>query len=122
MKEFYLSSDFKNIRKAYSATQFPNIFYLKLKSPIEVQIELTSRCNQKCIFCYNVWKEESSSKSIKNRLSKEEHFSVIDKIIKNKIFSVIFSGGEPLLVPYLEELIRRNARPCPSNILGKVIC
>jgi Fe-coproporphyrin III synthase len=93
------------VKKAYAKTKFPNIFYLKLKGPIEMQIELTSECNQKCIFCYNIWKEGCNMPAIKKNFSREEHLRVIDKIIENEIFNIIFSGGEPLLISYLEELI-----------------
>jgi len=107
MKRLDTSSKFEKIKEAYTKTEFPNIFYLKLKSPLEMQIELTSGCNQKCIFCYNVWKEGCTRKTTEKNLSKPEHLIVIDKIIKNEIFDVIFSGGEPLLVPYLDELIEK---------------
>src|SRR3989344_1890901 len=98
--------EFKDFKKAYKNTEIPNCKYLKIKSPLAVQFELTSGCNQRCIFCYNVWKGLcSEKKSIK--MSKEKQLQVIDKIIENEIFDIIFSGGEPLLVGWLEDLIKK---------------
>ncbi|MFH1607747.1 MAG: radical SAM protein [archaeon] len=99
-----------NKNKAYNRTKISNIGYLRLKSPISMQIELTSGCNQKCIFCYNVWKEGCTKTSICETPTREEHNKIIDKIIENEVFDIIFSGGEPLLIPYLEELIERLSK------------
>lgn len=93
-------------KDAYLDTEIPGCKYLKIKAPTAVQFELTSGCNQKCIFCYNVWKE-GCSKEDSITLSKGEQLKVIDKIIENEIFDIIISGGEPLLVPWLEELIKK---------------
>ena len=64
------------------------------------EIELTDRCNLNCIHCRN-------SASNRNFLSKED----IDTVLKN-IFAfpsedkyIALSGGEPLLYPYLKEII-----------------
>lgn len=97
--------DFKN---AYLKTALPNCNYLNLKAPLATQFELTSGCNQKCIFCYNVWKG-LCSKQNSVTLSKEKQLQIIDKIIENEIFDIVFSGGEPLLIPWLEELIKKCA-------------
>ncbi|MFH1823132.1 MAG: radical SAM protein [archaeon] len=98
--------DFKN---AYKETELSRCKYLKIKSPLATQFELTSGCNQRCIFCYNVWKGLCSKKSSIS-LSKEDQLKVIDKIIENEIFDIIFSGGEPLLVYWLEELIKKCSK------------
>jgi MoaA/NifB/PqqE/SkfB family radical SAM enzyme len=33
--------------------------YKELKSPVAVQLELTTACNHKCIHCYNHWRNAS---------------------------------------------------------------
>ena len=96
----------RDFKKIYRKTLIPGVFYLNIKSPLAAQFELTSGCNQKCIFCYNVWKE-GCSKITKRNLSKEEQLKVLDKLIKNEIFDIIFSGGEPLTINWLEELIEK---------------
>ncbi|MCP4761963.1 MAG: radical SAM protein [archaeon] len=89
---------------AYAKTILSDVKYLKLKAPLFVQFELTGGCNQKCIFCYNVWKESDSNLSTP---SKKEQINILNKIISNEVFSIIFSGGEPLLIKWLEDLIYR---------------
>ena len=98
--------EIEDFKKAYQETEIPHCKYLKIKSPLATQFELTSGCNQKCTFCYNVWKE-LCSKQDSITLSKEKQLEVIDKIIENEIFDIIFSGGEPLLIGWLEELIKK---------------
>lgn len=97
--------EIKDFKKIYKETKIPGIFYLKIKTPLTIQFELTSGCNQKCIFCYNVWKEGCSSIK-KKQLSKERQIEILNKIIENEVFDIIFSGGEPLLVEWLDELIK----------------
>lgn len=92
--------------EVYGKTKLSKVHYLKLKKPLFVQFELTGGCNQSCIFCYNVWKEDESV-SMKSNNSKTKQLEIIDKVIENEIFSVIFSGGEPLLVSWLEDLIKK---------------
>lgn len=98
----------ENFNKIYKKTKLDGVFYIKLKSPISVQFELTAGCNQKCIFCYNVWKEGCSSIGRK-RLSKEQQIKILNQIVDNEIFDIIFSGGEPLLVSWLPELIKMTS-------------
>ena len=98
--------DFSN---AYKDTILSNCKYLKIKAPLATQFELTSGCNQRCIFCYNVWKG-ICSKQHSITLSKEKQMKIIDKIIENEIFDIIFSGGEPLLVEWLDELVSKCSK------------
>lgn len=65
-----------------------------------VQISLVNECNLKCIYCYATDRPESI-----NRLSKEDHFKLIDDIngISEKV-EIVLTGGEPLLSPYMFEL------------------
>jgi len=96
----------RDFNKIYKKTEIPGVFYLNIKSPLAAQFELTSGCNQKCIFCYNVWKD--GCKKIKtSRLSKRLQLKILDKLIDNEIFDLIFSGGEPLMVSWLEDLVKK---------------
>ncbi len=99
----------EDFNEAYKKTEIPTCKYLKIKAPLATQFELTSGCNQRCIFCYNVWKG-ICSKQDSISLSKEKQLKIIDKIIENEIFDIIFSGGEPLLINWLEELIEKCSK------------
>jgi len=111
-----------DFNEAYQETKLPNCKYLKLKAPLTTQFELTSGCNQRCIFCYNVWKG-LCSKQDSITLSKEKQLQIIDKVIDNEIFDIIFSGGEPLLVEWLEELIKKcsNSKMCTTIITNATL-
>ena len=63
-----------------------------LVAPIYVGWDITYRCNFRCIHCYLACSRHSV-----NELTREELFDIADQIVRMKIFSVSFSGGEPLL-------------------------
>lgn len=69
-------------------------FFRKLNSPTSVQIEITELCNSNCIHCYNFWRKENSGK---RTLSYYEIDLIVAELLKNGIFSVVVTGGEPLL-------------------------
>jgi radical SAM protein with 4Fe4S-binding SPASM domain len=68
--------------------------YRRLKSPLCVQIELTSACNCKCSHCYNYWRP-------KNETTKSMTMEVADKILQvmseQEIQKACLTGGEPFL-------------------------
>lgn len=67
--------------------------YLSL--PLTAQLEITDGCNHRCIHCYNLDSE------IKNRPMRHVEDAVVlkcaQKLVDNKVFGVIVTGGEPLL-------------------------
>jgi len=64
--------------------------------PSELVIELTSRCNLKCYYCFN---------SSKGELSKQRIFEVLNEAKKLNIPAVRFTGGEPLVRSDLVEVL-----------------
>ena len=115
------NTDYKKTDGAYADTILPGIKYLKLGAPLSMQFELTSGCNQRCVFCYNVWKEKSNCPEPKT-LTKKEQLKILDIVIENKILDIIFSGGEPLLVPWLEELVERiSTQNIKSSLITNAI-
>lgn len=69
--------------------------YRELSAPVSVQLEITEKCNNNCIHCYNYWREEKRGGF--KTLSADKLSFIADQLIKNKIFSVTLTGGEPLL-------------------------
>lgn len=66
-----------------------------LRTPCQIDMEITTACNHKCRYCYNFWRHDPKQKSIV--MSKETIDKIIDEIIANKVFNVVLTGGEPFL-------------------------
>ncbi len=66
-----------------------------LKSPISIQVELTEACNNKCQHCYNFFRY---GKSNSKPLNMKGSYWIADNIIRNEVFHVTLTGGEPLLI------------------------
>ncbi len=57
--------------------------------PLFVQLEITEGCTHNCVHCYNYYSNNRSKNFLKE--------GVIDSIIKNELFYVTITGGEPLM-------------------------
>ncbi len=58
--------------------------------------EVTQKCQNRCVFCYNVWKEDE--KYPREELSAAESIELVDKLIRETECKYIgLTGGEPLL-------------------------
>lgn len=68
--------------------------YKTLKSPIHVNLEVTSRCNNKCIHCYNYWRKDND---LISNISLNQMRKITNSLIENEILSVAITGGEPFL-------------------------
>jgi radical SAM protein with 4Fe4S-binding SPASM domain len=59
-------------------------------------LELTTQCNLNCIYCYNVWKEQSVYDTKKLNFSSVK--KIIPEILKSySISGITLAGGEPML-------------------------
>jgi MoaA/NifB/PqqE/SkfB family radical SAM enzyme len=74
------------------------------KPSVELWLELETRCNLACKFCYNYWKDGSASEP--ERRSSHETISALRTLFESvQCTQIAFSGGEPLLRSDLMELI-----------------
>ncbi len=83
--------------------------YRRLKSPVCVQIELTSACNCRCSHCYNYWRQiNEKSKS----MTKEVADRILQVMLEQDIKAACLTGGEPFLnfkmFQYLTENMQNN--------------
>lgn len=69
-----------------------------LKSPLNVQVELTWECPNSCRHCYNAFRHDDEP--ILTMTTEQVEF-VAKELVKEKIFRVVLTGGEPLTVPDL---------------------
>ena len=68
--------------------------YRTLSAPIDVQVELTTACDNICRHCYNFWRADNTTQST---LSPQQLSHIIAELGRSKVFSATFTGGEPLL-------------------------
>jgi radical SAM protein with 4Fe4S-binding SPASM domain len=73
-------------------------------------IEITSKCNQKCLHCFlggdlNTYQHQP----------KEKIFSHIATLVQSGVSQIVISGGEPTLHPDVEEILR-YASQFPVNV------
>lgn len=73
-------------------------------APFVLNLHLTKACNMRCVFCFGGFKETKTS------LNQTEWEQLIRKVGQETAHlthrRINFAGGEPLLVPYLSDLIR----------------
>lgn len=63
-------------------------------------IEITNSCNMRCKHCMN-WSIENSN----NGFEKEKILRLIKELYDNNTEEIYISGGEPLLYPYIDDVI-----------------
>lgn len=73
------------------------------KIPIDGQIELTWRCNQKCIHCYQYAAED-------RELNTEEIKDILSQLARAGTLYISFTGGEPLVRKDFWEIAEYAAR------------
>lgn len=71
-----------------------------LPIPLNVSWHLWPDCNLKCTYCYATFRD------IPGTLAKEDAIRVLDLFREAGTEKVTFVGGEPMLCPYIEDLIR----------------
>lgn len=64
------------------------------------QIELTSRCNERCLHCYIPHELKEGD------ISPDLYYSVLDQLEKMSTWHITLSGGEPMLHPHFKEFLR----------------
>lgn len=108
--EFSPPSDLSDFAQSDSLSSSERGIFRTLSAPVVVQWELTPFCNERCIHCYNYWRTDALGEKL---IITPETLAILDKasseIVRNKIFHVTVTGGEPLAVlkrayPYLQRL------------------
>ncbi len=76
--------------------------------PLHVTIELSLKCNERCVHCYNFDRSRPMPEAIAEReLKTPEILRLLDEIQDEGTLFVTFTGGEPLLHPDLFQFIKR---------------
>ncbi len=71
-----------------------------------IVIEVTERCNNACLHCYNFWRKGTGHGGAHPELQRREIRALVERIrCDAPITHVALSGGEPLLRPDLPEIV-----------------
>lgn len=69
-----------------------------------VAVELTARCNQKCTYCYNAWRDDGGSAM--GELDSETLLAMLTQLIEaNDLRYLTLTGGEPFARKDIHEII-----------------
>jgi len=70
-----------------------------------IMFEVTQRCNLGCVYCYNHWKRDGSD-GTGSSTSYHEALKTLKRLFKQaNVKHVTFTGGEPMLMERIEELV-----------------
>jgi MoaA/NifB/PqqE/SkfB family radical SAM enzyme len=91
----------KELDKDIKNRQELGIYPKEFKSPLGCQMELTYKCNLKCIQCYN---QSGLGRNTWEEMSIKKWIDITNQLIKAEVAQVVITGGEPLLLG--EDLFR----------------
>jgi len=72
--------------------------------PKTVFWEITAKCNFNCRHCYLGSKKRGEQRE----LSKEKALNYVDWLYRGGVKTVLFMGGEPLIYPYISDIVKRT--------------
>lgn len=73
----------------------------KVSSLVSVHLEVTSRCNERCVHCYIPHDKKNRTLNVK------DIFSILKQCRELNVLHVTISGGEPLLHPGIVKILRK---------------
>jgi radical SAM protein with 4Fe4S-binding SPASM domain len=79
--------------------------------PLRVQWRLTKLCNLNCKHCYL-----DKKNALKEELSEKELIEIAKLIVKNKIFEVLVTGGEPTIKRGIDKVLRILCENCSVTL------
>jgi Predicted Fe-S oxidoreductases len=77
--------------------------------PKTAVLEMTYRCNHRCLFCSVPWEGPRGDYPRESELTIPGWLSCVEELARQGIQNIAFSGGEPLLKKGLEEVIHYAA-------------
>jgi len=80
-----------------------------LKGPYQIAMDITNRCNYRCLHCYN---RSGENFTIGDELTDKEKIEVIKDVVKLKPYNFCFCGGEPMIA---EKILYEGAKILSSN-------
>ncbi|NOQ21273.1 MAG: radical SAM protein [Candidatus Aegiribacteria sp.] len=87
--------------EAYRSLYDPDQTSWLSMSPLTLELDLTNRCNLKCLHCC---RDSSPSENVAEEMTSRELFNLLDQAADIGVDAVSFLGGEPTLHPHLFHL------------------
>ena len=81
--------------------------------PPQIILEVTRHCNYRCPFCYCVWHEAKGK--LPRELDTAAWKEIIAECFARSVKSFLFTGGEALLRPDIEELLSYTRKLLPQG-------
>ena len=96
--------------------------FFKARGRFTLQWHLTAKCSNKCKHCY-MFESDTYDSEIKNELSYEDCIKIIDDYLGTVgswgcDLEINFTGGDPLLCPYLFDLIEYSNKNIEGVVIG----
>jgi len=95
---------------------FNRFSYGQMYAPLNAQIELTSHCNARCVFC-SIWQKEYQ-KDLEPEMTTDEVKHIVDELDRLGVFVISWTGGEPTLRKDLPELINYAQKKGMMNAIA----
>jgi len=99
LPDMQLSTEFLPL--AHIENTRPTDLYKTLSAPLDIQVEVTTLCNEACVHCYNFWRggkfKETANHLPDATLGKDKVQAIVDQLAESQVFRVTFTGGEPFL-------------------------
>lgn len=89
--------------------------FYHLEFPLSIELEITSKCNWKCDFCYNTWHAISDFKHMELKL--EDFKRILDECKRMKCMTIRYSGGEPFLHKDFYRMLEYSALLGMNNVI-----
>ena len=93
----------------YAISNAEQLYTEKVGGITSVMFELTYRCSEKCIHCYNVGAtrndEEVSTRGDREELTLNDYKRIIDDLYDQGLIKVCLTGGDPFSKSFVWELI-----------------
>lgn len=90
------------MQNSVGTQEFLEKYFAKNPQLLNFQIELTSKCNERCVHCYIPHKDKLYD--INDKL----YYSAIEQLKDIGVISLSLSGGEPMLHPSFIEFLKKS--------------
>lgn len=110
-REFSHSLDERSTKEKlpYITSNAERLYTEKAGGITSVMFELTYRCSERCIHCYNIGatrnEDEKSARGNRDELTLEEYKSLIDDLYEQGLVKVCLTGGDPFSKSFVWEII-----------------